>query len=81
MHKVYDPRLQWNTGDQYDIEEYCPDCEHTTPVQIDRKDPDFFVICPVCGRKLMLCSMCGERCDWKEETGCHMKNRKVDWDL
>ena len=26
MHKVYDPKLQWNPDVQYDIEEYCPEC-------------------------------------------------------
>ena len=81
MHKVYDPKLQWNPDVQYDIEEYCPECGNMIAVEIDRGDSRFFVTCPVCGRKLLLCSMCAERCDWNEETGCHMKDRKVVWDL
>lgn len=34
--------------------------------------------CPVCGKKIMLCSMCGRHndCDWTEEAGCKMKKEE-----
>ena len=34
--------------------------------------------CPVCGKKIMLCSMCGHHndCDWTEEAGCKMKKEE-----
>ena len=41
MHKVYDPKLQWNPDVQYDIEEYCPECGNMIAVEIDRGDSRF----------------------------------------
>ena len=65
----------------YDQEEYCPHCESMIPVVVDQDDFDHYEFtCPVCGERLMLCTLChdncGDKCDWSEEHGCFkMSNR------
>ena len=77
MHKIYHPG---NCPTNYDFEEYCPFCDNAIPVKIDHGDYDHYEFtCPVCGEKLMLCTLChddhGDKCDWTEQTGCGMMNR------
>lgn len=64
--------------DSYNFEEYCPLCDSYIPVRIDNDDhKNYEIVCPVCGQRLMLCTLChwdGHDCDWCEcENGeCHM---------
>ena len=67
------------TDHGYDIEEPCPWCGCMVPVRISPADPSLEVICPECGRKMMLCTMCHDIfdgwCDWDPVHGCS-KERK-----
>lgn len=71
MHKVYFPG---NFPTNYDIEEYCPHCDNYIPVMIDQQDfQNYESKCPVCGERLMLCTLCHDdngACDWTQENGC-----------
>jgi len=60
-------------GKTYDVEEYCPYCDEMIPIIIDLGCDHFWITCPHCGRKTMLCSVCPDvdRCDWNPDTGCH----------
>lgn len=68
-----------NTNDitsDYDVEEYCPYCDYMVAIQIDDDCDDIEITCPICKRKLLLCSMCihiNSRCDWTEENSCCVK--------
>ena len=71
-HILHDPRKPVTVA--YDAMEYCPECDHDIPVTIDEDCVNNLqAICPVCGRKLMLCTTlceCTVYCDWNETTGC-----------
>ena len=84
-HVAYDPRQPLGVNDRYDIEEPCPECGELIAVKVDEEDKRFFVNCPVCGHKMMLCSLCDtSTCNWKQGSGCHMgesqKKQRV-WQL
>ena len=77
MHKIFKPsdRLE-----DYNFEETCPHCDSACPVIIDDSCYKYQVSCPVCGEKIMLCTLCmwaqnpdgnspGD-CDWTKEHGC-----------
>ena len=65
---------------KYDGEEYCPFCDDVFPFYFDYEQKDLEVTCPGCGRKMMLCSMCDEGCNWTSEHGCKMdKNNVEEW--
>lgn len=77
MHKVYKPG---ECPADYNYEEGCPYCDEAIPVVIDNECFDYRATCPVCGKPLMLCTLCrwdaednGEpdRCDWSDATGCY----------
>lgn len=55
----------------YDVEEYCPHCDNMIAVNVDEKLQHLETVCPVCGKKLMICSSCDRNCDWGE-AGCCM---------
>ena len=65
-HRIY---LYPVTG-RVDGAEYCPYCDDEFPFTYDENQRDLEVACPECGRKMMLCSMCEDVCDWKECGGC-----------
>lgn len=72
MHSVYYPG---KVPKEYDQEEYCPHCDNVIPVVIDHDDFEHYEFtCPVCGNRLMLCTLCDEdqdgACDWIEKYGC-----------
>ncbi len=79
MHRVLDPAEPIT---DYDYSETCPGCWNEIPVKIDPDEHDNYeAVCPVCGRKLMLCLICQDdyygMCDWCHETGCYrQKNRR-----
>lgn len=71
-HKVY------GTNDieppDYNFSEICPHCDGEIAVKLeDGNYRDYTVICPDCGKEMMLCTLChwdyGDICDWCE-TGC-----------
>lgn len=70
----------------YNFDEYCPECDSYVPIVIDDEDTETYsVICPGCGRKLMLCTLChwddvdaglGDRCDWNPKHGCFRQRKE-----
>lgn len=50
-----------------DIEEICPYCDSPIGVTAEMED-GYETVCPVCGKRLMLCTYChddyGDNCDW-----------------
>lgn len=77
MHKVYKPS---ECPKDYNYEETCPHCDDAIPVVIDDDCFNYTTICPVCGKPMMLCTLCrwdaedsGEpfRCNWNEVSGCY----------
>lgn len=76
MHKAYKPG---EAPEHYNFEEYCPHCNNEIPIVIDDAVFRYKMTCPVCGEKLMLCTLCHwdnsdaglpDRCDWSYEHGC-----------
>lgn len=55
MHKVYRPD---ECPKEYNYEEYCPHCDEMIPVVIDDGCFEYATTCPVCGKRLMLCTLC-----------------------
>lgn len=62
-----------------EVVEYCSECENEVVLQWDTDADGFEIVCPYCGKKLMLCDECkhtvcedGEPhdCDWCDETSC-----------
>lgn len=60
---------------RYFVTEYCPHCDTESTLMWSVEEHGYEIYCPVCGKKIMLCSMCGHHndCDWTEESGCKMK--------
>ena len=59
MHTIVkDPRRDDPKNFNFDYEETCPECENEVYIRRDPEDPTFSVVCPHCGKKLMLCSLC-----------------------
>lgn len=55
------------------VYEYCSECDSDADVEFDLNCGHLETVCPFCGEKLMLCSMCPVRdnvgdCDWDRET-------------
>ena len=64
MHKVYHPD---KAPKDYNFEEHCPHCGEAIPVVIDNHDLEHYaLVCPVCKKELMLCTLC--QWDQEEET-------------
>ena len=79
MHAVYKPG---EAPEGYDQEEYCPHCDNAIPVVLDQQDFDYYEFtCPVCGNRLMLCTLCCDdengKCDWTEERGCYRMAKRT----
>lgn len=55
----------------YHVEEQCPNCSSMIAVNVDEKLTHLETKCPVCGKKMMICSMCDRNCDWTP-AGCCM---------
>lgn len=78
MHTVFTPG---KAPENYNFEEYCPHCDSCVPVLIDEQEHTCYeVTCPVCGQKLMLCTLCNwdseetdrpHFCDWSPANGCY----------
>ena len=67
-----------------DIEEYCPHCDSCIGVSAEEGD-GYETTCPVCGKRLMLCTYChddfGDCCDWNDngdERCSMMRNDQYD---
>lgn len=77
-HRVYKPDEAPNG---YSFEEYCPNCDNCIPVEVDEGDHNYETTCPICGKKLMLCTLChddhGDECDWTEKRGCKFSRRNA----
>ena len=81
MHKAYKPG---EAPKDYNFEEMCPHCDEFIPIVIDDDDATSYeVICPVCGEKMMLCTLCHwdaeedenpHDCDWCPAHGCYRKH-------
>ena len=84
MHKVFNPD---SPPDDYNFEEGCPHCDSMIPVLLDDECYEYEVTCPVCGKPMMLCTLCmwdqadknsdtapGD-CDWTKEHGCFRKRK------
>lgn len=63
---------------RYFVTEYCPHCDTESTLMWSVEQHGYEIYCPVCGKKIMLCSMCGHHndCDWTEEAGCKMKKEE-----
>ena len=57
-HIVYHPD---NWPKEYDFEEYCPFCDEMIPAIVDVNENHLEAVCPMCGNRLMLCTMCNKR--------------------
>ncbi len=80
MHKVYKPG---EAPAGYNFEEYCPRCDQYIPVVVDDDEfTGYDQVCPVCGKRLMLCTLChddnGDVCDWTEKHGCRYGRRNLN---
>lgn len=76
---------------EYNFEEMCPECNEFIEIVIDDDDYETYsVVCPNCGRKMMLCTLCrwdaekwpGQNtpCDWCKEEGCwRERGEKCPW--
>ena len=60
---------------RYLVTECCPHCDTESTLMWSVEEHGYEIYCPVCGKKIMLCSDCGHHndCDWTEEAGCKMK--------
>lgn len=75
-HKVFGNEMFQNKdyNPYYDIEEHCPHCDEVLPILVD---PDqihhFYVTCPTCGGRVLLCSLCEVNCDQRDGV-CQMSD-------
>lgn len=70
-HTIYHPD---HPAGAFNVVEYCPFCDNDIPVLFDLNDPsNIKATCPVCGKTLMLCTMCPRRreCNYTDATGCY----------
>lgn len=80
MHKFFHPDYP---PEHFDYDEPCDNCSASIPIVIDWNEQTCYEItCPVCGHKMMLCSLCHwddensddpVGCDWSPANGCHRK--------
>lgn len=63
---------------RYLVTECCPHCDTESTLMWSVEEHGYEIYCPVCGKKIMLCSMCGHHndCGWTEEAGCKMKKEE-----
>lgn len=63
---------------RYLVTECCPHCDTESTLMWSVEEHGYEIYCPVCGQKIMLCSMCDHHndCDWTEEAGCKMKKEE-----
>ena len=63
---------------RYFVTEYCPHCDTESTLMWSVEEHGYEIYCPVCGKKIMLCSMCEHTndCDWTEEAGCKMMKKE-----
>ena len=58
--------------EENEITEVCPHCESEITMQWNVKESGYKAYCPVCGKRLMLCSAChddtGGMCDYDSKT-------------
>ncbi|MFR8177176.1 MAG: hypothetical protein ACLVB5_08880 [Christensenellales bacterium] len=75
-HKIFGSDAFQNGVDvpYYDIEEHCPHCDEVLPILIDFDQiHHFYVTCPTCGGRVLLCSLCEENCDQRDGV-CQMSD-------
>ena len=63
---------------RYLVTECCPHCDTESTLMWSVEEHGYEIYCPVCGQKIMMCSMCDHHndCDWTEEAGCKMKKEE-----
>lgn len=63
---------------RYLVTECCPHCDTESTLMWSVEEHGYEIYCPVCGQKIMLCSMCDHHndCDWTEEAWCKMKKEE-----
>ena len=69
MYKIVFEYAEQNFENE--ITEVCPHCENEITMQWNVKESGYMAFCPVCGKRLMLCSAChddGYACDYETET-------------
>lgn len=62
----------------YEVTEYCSECESEITMRWNIREDGMKAYCPVCGKRLMLCSMCAIRtttCDYDNDTDTCFFNR------
>lgn len=61
-----------------EITELCPHCDTEVTMEWDVNERGYEAFCPVCGKKMMLCSMCDcENCNWNAaDDTCKMCRKK-----
>ena len=67
----WNQRAFGNMGVPEEVTEVCPYCESEVTLHWNVKDRGYKAYCPVCGKKLMLCSAChdnGYGCDYNSKT-------------
>lgn len=66
-----------------DIEEYCPHCDSSIGVCAEEGD-GYETTCPVCGKRLMLCTYChddfGDNCDWNDNKDERCSRMRKEFD-
>lgn len=62
MHKAYKPD---EAPEKYNLEETCSFCDTAIPIVIDDNCYEYTLTCPVCGKRLCLCTLCR----WDQEDG------------
>lgn len=74
MHRALDLD---NVTEEYDFEEMCPHCDEPIAIVMDHAEfIRYKLVCPACGKKLMLCTLCQYDgspvlCDWSEDRPCY----------
>lgn len=63
------------------VDEMCPHCDTEVTITWDISTQGYEITCPVCGKNLMLCSMCNTNdsgsCDWNNETNMCSKKEPL----
>lgn len=61
------PHKADNSIPDTEITEFCPHCDTEVTMNWDVEERGYVAFCPVCGKRMMLCSMCDGNCNWNAE--------------